>query len=166
MITKLLTELTIIEPATETKKEPALKADPESQVVIHCLYKNYWPNGCVRIWKSTFLFDKDSTHVSKLVASKNITVYPEWTPLEAGEELKFTLIFSGLPRSCKSFDLVEKIPQPSGFFFPNITRNKTDVYHIELNYHFLQRQPAFPDVFHKPLWAVISFLKSPRHVLA
>lgn len=133
MITKLLTELTIVEPATETSNQTERKPDTESQVIIHCLYKNSWPDGCVRIWKSTFLISHESDHKSKLLASDNISVYPEWTRLEAGEELKFTLIFSGLPKSCKSFDLVELIPEPNGFYYPDIIRNKTDVYHIVMD---------------------------------
>ena len=39
--------------------------------------------------------------------------------------------FSGLPRSCTSFDLIERIPEPGGFEVRNIGRNKTDVYEVE-----------------------------------
>jgi len=40
---------------------------------------------------------------------------------------KFTLIFEGLDKPRKHFDLVEDIPEPGGFI---IKRNKSDVYDI------------------------------------
>jgi hypothetical protein len=35
-----------------------------------------------------------------------------------------------LPKNCDSFDLIERIPEPGGFIYTNIKRNKTDVYHL------------------------------------
>jgi hypothetical protein len=42
------------------------------------------------------------------------------------------LIFAGLSKAVKVFDLVEEIPQPGGFVIKNIRRNETDVYHIDI----------------------------------
>ncbi|MPN29566.1 hypothetical protein SDC9_177019 [bioreactor metagenome] len=42
----------------------------------------------------------------------------------------FTLVFSGLPDECTTFDLIEEIPEEGGFFVPNIKRNGTDVYRV------------------------------------
>jgi hypothetical protein len=53
-------------------------------------------------------------------------------PVEYGQTLIFTLVFSGLPKECKSFDLMEKIPEPGGFEIRNIRRNSTDVYHVDI----------------------------------
>ena len=45
----------------------------------------------------------------------------------------FTLVFSGLPKDCKSFDLREEIPEEGGFLVKNIKRNGTDVYRVKLS---------------------------------
>jgi hypothetical protein len=38
----------------------------------------------------------------------------------------------GLPKKCTVFDLIEEIPEPGGFYIPNIQRNNSDVYHLEI----------------------------------
>ena len=45
----------------------------------------------------------------------------------------FTLVFSGLPKECESFDLKEEIPEEGGFFVKNIRRNNSDVYRIKIS---------------------------------
>jgi hypothetical protein len=40
------------------------------------------------------------------------------------------LIFSALPKDCSHFDLIEEIPEPGEFRVSNISRNKSDVYHL------------------------------------
>ena len=87
----------------------------------------------IRIWKTTFLVDSDSATRSKLVHAENISLAPVWTQIPNGGVYAFLLIFSGLPKSCKQFDLVEEIPEPGGFFIQNISRNETDVYHIDVS---------------------------------
>ncbi len=87
----------------------------------------------IRIWKTTFLIDRASGSRSQLVHAENISVAPTWTQIPDNKTYNFLLIFSGLPRSCQSFDLVEEISQPGGFFIENISRNERDVYHIDLN---------------------------------
>lgn len=106
--------------------------ETSSQVIVHCNFSSRFPLDKIRIWKSTFLFAQDSDHISGLVSAENISFYPEWTYLEVGEQRQFTLIFTGLPKDCISFDFIEQIPEPGGFEFSNIRRNKTDVYYIDL----------------------------------
>ena len=106
------------------------EADVESQVVVHCRFTGRFDDDKVRVWKSTFLVAKDSEHRSELVSAFNVSMYPEWTILKKGAVLNFTLIFTGLPKSCRSFDFLEIIPQPGGFVKRNIARNQTDVYRI------------------------------------
>lgn len=113
----------------DVKNQIQKKVDDESQVIIHCTYKG---SGAIRIWKSTFLFAKDSSHQSKLVQAENITLYSTWTPVRYGEKKSFSLIFTGLPKTCKVFDLIEKIPEPGGFEVRNIIRNISDIYHLEV----------------------------------
>ncbi|WP_334126919.1 hypothetical protein [Empedobacter brevis] len=107
--------------------------EEESQVIIHCCMNADEYANAARIWPSTFIIDNHSRKRCQLVFVEGITMYPNWTYIEEGSSLYFTLIFNGLPKSCKSFDLVEIIPQVGGFEYRKIKRNKSDVYHIEFS---------------------------------
>jgi hypothetical protein len=104
----------------------------DSFIYVHCYFQNSFKDMLIRIWKSTFLVDKNSSARSSLVHAENISIAPQWTHIPDGVTYNFLLIFAGLPKSCRTFDLVEDIPQPGGFFVENISRNDTDVYHIDL----------------------------------
>lgn len=104
----------------------------ESQVIVHCSYTAKMFYVSIRIWKSIFLYANGSSHRSRLVHQENITLYPIWTPVAIGQTIIFTLIFIGLPKHCKQFDLIERIPEPGGFEFRYIERNNSDVYLIDL----------------------------------
>ena len=107
--------------------------EEESQVIIHCCMTADEYANAARIWSSTFIIDNQSGKRCQLVFADGITMYPNWTYIEEGSSLNFTLIFNGLPKSCKSFDLVEIIPQAGGFEYRKINRNKSDVYHVEFS---------------------------------
>lgn len=113
-----------------TVKSLLPKAEKEAQVIVHCFYNSFGES--IRIWKTTFLNDNGSRHRSRLLLAENITFYPKWMPVARGKTARFTLVFSGLPKGCRSFDLVEDIPQPGGFLIRNIKRNGTDVYSLEI----------------------------------
>ncbi len=102
----------------------------EKQVIIHCHYHNFESIGKIRVWKTTFLHSRNTNHQSTLVSAYNISMYPEWMTIEPFKIHKFTLIFTGLPDDCSSFDLWEKIPEPGGFIIKNIKRNEKDIYHL------------------------------------
>lgn len=107
--------------------------ETEKQVIVHCEFINGFESQLIRIWPSTYLCDRNSTHKSTLLNAFNITLYPTWLQLEPLTIFNFTLVFSGLPKSCKMFDLVEEIPQSGGFYQGKIRRNKSDVYTIRIN---------------------------------
>ncbi len=86
----------------------------------------------IRIWKTTYLVDSLSAVRSNLVHAENISMAPVWTQIPDGGKYAFLLIFAGLPKSCKQFDLIEEISEPGGFFIQNISRNETDVYHLDV----------------------------------
>ena len=113
------------------KLKTLYEADEESQVVVHCTFVNSEFDQAIRIWKSTYLLDRGSDHRSELVSAFNVSMYPVWTRVMGGHSLQFTLVFTGLPKSCKAFDLIEIIPQPGGFVERNIPRNEKDVYRIQ-----------------------------------
>jgi len=107
------------------------KTQEQGQVVVHCIQKSDEPT-YIRIWPSTYLYDHHSDHRSELVHAENISYYPIWKEIGAGE-YAFTLIFSGLPKSCLVFDLLEHCENQAGAFRVNsITRNDTDVYYVQL----------------------------------
>lgn len=106
----------------------------EKQVILHCCYKSdTFLEEKIRIWSSTYLVDRNSEHISKLVHYENISLFPDWTDIPFGKEYWFTLIFSGLPKDCRVFDFIELIPQNGGFFQEGIVRNSSDVYRIRLD---------------------------------
>ena len=129
-------------------KEPPVKTKPEveidvrtsiaaatqedSYVYVHCYFENPGTHALIRIWKTTFLIDPASGARSSLVHAENISYAPQWTMIPDGITFSFLLIFSGLPKSCRKFDLLEEISQPGGFLVRDIQRNDTDVYHINI----------------------------------
>lgn len=125
----------IANPKTEISTELLNKLKEQiheqGQVVIHCIHKTDFPS-YIRIWPTTFLFDQHSDHISKLVHAENISYFPQWKPIASGEN-HFTLIFTGLTRSCLVFDLLEQCENQDGAFRVNsITRNDSDVYYVEI----------------------------------
>jgi hypothetical protein len=104
----------------------------DQHVYVHCYYKNDLPEMLIRVWRSTFLFDKVSGAKSGLIHAEKISFAPQWTIIQGKITFSFLLIFSALPKDCNVFDLVEDIPQAGGFFVPNIKRNELDVYHVDI----------------------------------
>lgn len=129
-MTKIITEPKISIEA-EILEQLKTQVDEQGQVVVHCLYDSQSPS-LIRIWPSTFLYDRDSPHNSELVHVENISYFPTWTEAKQGKN-HFTLIFSGLPRTCSVFDLIEHCDNEYGAFKINsIRRNKSDIYYIQL----------------------------------
>ncbi len=122
-------------PAGVIKTRSSLKAktlpEQEHQVIIHCVHTAGSEGMYIRIWPTTFLIANDVQHRSELVLAENIPMAPEWMSVPPGSTIQFSLIFTGLPKSCLFFDLVEEIPEPGAFRFPNIQRNKSDVYTVQ-----------------------------------
>jgi len=127
----------ITKPKVEISPDLLSKLDSQiheaGQVVVHCIVQNTSAEGMyMRIWPSTNLYPHLSSHRSELVHAENICYYPAWQEMRSGDNY-FTLIFSGLPRSCDVFDLIEHCNGNMGAFrIMNIPRNETDVYYAHL----------------------------------
>jgi len=119
--------------STAVKEELEPKVLPESQVIVHCSFTGSLDFDYIRIWESTFLIDCNSDHKSELVHHENIALYPNWMHVEPNRTIRFTLVFTGLPKSCVLFNLVEVIGESGGFYIGGITRNKTDVYYVVMD---------------------------------
>ena len=116
-------------------KELAKEAAEEvGQVIVHISVLNVAQvDTGLRIWPTTYLYDQGTEHQSNLIHAENIVYYPQWQVLSAGKELTFTLIFSGLPSSCASFDLIEHCTNQSGAFeVRDMIRNSSDVYYVKM----------------------------------
>lgn len=125
----------ITKPAVDVEALTHIDAETldDSFVYVHCHFRNKWQNMLIRIWKTTYLIDSNSGTRSGLVHAENISFAPVWTQIPDGSMYSFLLIFSGLPKSCNQFDLVEEISEPGGFMIKDITRNEIDVYHIDVS---------------------------------
>lgn len=92
------------------------KIEEEKQVIVHCCYPaSPFLGNLIRIWNSTYLIDESLGHRSQLIHTENISVFPKWTVVPFMKDFWFTLVFSGLPKDCKSFDFKEIIPEEGGF---------------------------------------------------
>lgn len=109
---------------TEEQIEVKTLESEERQTIVHCACAE---GMAYRIWPSTYLVEHGSDRRAKLLTAFNISFAPQWC-LSDGKG--FTLIFEGLSKGCKSFDLIEMIPQAGGFEVFNIPRNEMDVYHV------------------------------------
>ncbi|MEY3530127.1 MAG: hypothetical protein B9S29_03115 [Opitutia bacterium Tous-C2FEB] len=113
----------------ETAEETSVQ--PREPVVVHVRVPAYTTE-MVRVWQSTFLLDRDSNHTSRLVSFEKISLYPHWTKIDYTRPYVFTLVFEGLPKSVRSFDLAEIIPDPNGFRIEAIARRPGDVYEVDV----------------------------------
>lgn len=104
----------------------------DSYVYVHCYLDNPTKDMLIRVWKTTYLVDQDSGGRSKLIHAEKISVAPMWTLVPDSGTYSFLLVFEALPKSCKTFELIEHIPQAGGFHVSNIQRSITDVYHINI----------------------------------
>jgi hypothetical protein len=104
----------------------------EAYVYVHCHVPPVVHELFIRIWKTTFLIDQATGTRSALIHAENITFAPVWTFVPANQGYSFLLIFEGLAKSCRIFNLVEDIPQPGGFDVRGIHRNTRDVYHVQV----------------------------------
>ena len=116
---------------TLTSIDPASLED--SFVYVHCHFLNTSDDMLIRIWRTTFLVDKNSATRSQLLHAENISIAPLWTMISRKGDFTFLLIFGGLPKTCLQFDMIEEIAQPGGFHIKSIKRNETDVYHIDID---------------------------------
>ena len=97
--------LTKPEIITEILESLQTKVEEEKQVIVHCCFPATFQFGnLIRIWQSTFLIDKSINHKSNLIHHENISLFPYWTEVPPMQDFWFTLVFSGLPKECKSFD--------------------------------------------------------------
>ena len=114
----------------EGKHKLLEQVDELGQIILHCHCSPQNDDLLIRIWRSTYLFANDSDHVSQLVHAEHISMFPDWKVVKKNTHHTFTLIFSGLPKTCHSFDMIEDIPEKGGFKFLNIIRSREDIYDV------------------------------------
>lgn len=103
----------------------------EQCTIVHCRFFTAEPTG-VRIWPTTFLIEDTGLNV-QLIKTFNISLSPHWTHhFVFNDFIRFTLVFEGLSKACKSFHVLEQIAEPFAFYSKSIIRNKIDVYTTEV----------------------------------
>lgn len=108
-----------------------IKHQTESCVIVHCRFFSE-EFSAVRIWPTTYLI-QDIGKKSKLIKPFNIALMPHWTQhFVINDFIRFTLVFEGLSKTCKSFYLLEDIREPYAFYSDKIMRNQSDVYYTEV----------------------------------
>ena len=117
----------------EPKTERATLPETESQVTVHCTVRSNEPFAAIRVWRSTFLIDTLGAHKSQLLHAEGVVFQPQWQAMPSSGVARFTLIFQGLPKSCKRFHFEELISEGGAWSVRNIQRSATDVYRIELD---------------------------------
>lgn len=100
----------------------------ERGTIVHCSLVDI---SHIRIWPTTYLIQQDGNR-KRLLQAYNLPEFPEWKFIFGKHT--FTLVFEGLDRACKLFDLLEDISESGAFYVKDIMRNSTDVYHVQLNY--------------------------------
>jgi hypothetical protein len=108
------------------------QTEEQGQVIVHVFCPPQPEEYAIRVWRTTYLVSRTSPHKSRLLHAENISLAPAWTEVKANFHYSFTLIFESLPKDTLLFDLAEIIPQPGGFYYPNLIRNERDVYDIRL----------------------------------
>lgn len=125
--------LTISKPrvAIDAELRHLLEEQEEKCTIVHCRISSADGN-MMRIWPSTFLVQDDGTRKA-LIKAFNISLMPMWTYYPEGSgNAEFTLVFEGLSGNCRSFHLLEDIPEPGAFFTIEVARNQSDVYRVEV----------------------------------
>lgn len=125
-----VTEPKVIEVEEELAAKAKAATEVERQVIVHARVGIGNAVMGVRIWASTFLIPLEGGTRSKLLNTENITIFPQWMTVGFKPYHHFTLIFEGLPRNCKQFDIIEQIPESGGFEAHSIQRNESDIYEV------------------------------------
>lgn len=127
---KVKTRKNLVDP--EALVDLLQQTEEQGQVVVHVFCPPQKEEFAIRVWRTTYLVSRTSSHKSRLIHAENISIAPRWTEAKANHPYSFTLIFEALPKDVLLFDLAEIIPQPGGFYYSNILRNEKDVYEIRL----------------------------------
>lgn len=130
----IIKDIPVVKPEISTDVLTSIDPDSltDAYIYVHCHYQNEYDEMFIRVWRSTFLVDRDSGSRAKLVHAENISYAPIWTYIPGKQMYTFLLIFSTLPKDCTVFDLIEDIPQAGGFHVSGIARNEQDVYHVTI----------------------------------
>lgn len=111
--------------------KPHIEFKPEYQeeraTIVHC---TIIAAERIRVWPTTYLIQEDGTR-KQLLQVYNLQPFPEWTWADFVHT--FTMVFDGLDKSCRIFDLKEIIDQPGAFEVNSIKRNSIDVYIVDID---------------------------------
>jgi hypothetical protein len=107
-----------------------LDAGMEAQVILHCSFNS--PGERIWLTANTFLIDNATRKKSNLVYAQSIKNFPNWTYANSGITTRFTMVFTALPKGCRTFDVSGEVRSIGSFYLSGIQRTKTDVYDLEI----------------------------------
>ena len=119
----IITHKPVFKPEINFEVEELLQE--ERSTIVHCSLSI---TCLLRISYTTYLVQQNGDR-KKLLQAYNIASFPDWKLVLPRH--RFTLIFEGLDRDCKKFDLIEDVQEMHPFEFKDIKRNNTDVYTLE-----------------------------------
>lgn len=123
-----------IELANNAKEIAKLQMDSstDGQVTIHILHQacySFCTECNIEVYQDIHLIPDSGLKRSELIHIENRTSTLKFKT--DGEFTRFTLIFSALPKHCRTFDFIE--PGERGWRLLNIQRNDSDVYNIKIH---------------------------------
>ena len=117
----------------ESLIESAKMTETEGQIMVFIHRKGQSSGWAERIWPCIELRSQTTDERAKLVHMEGLLPFPQWTFVEAGQQFSYCMLFERLGKNATRFDIVEEIPASGGFFLPNVARNRSDVYHFQLD---------------------------------
>lgn len=104
----------------------------ERCTILHCRYYYLKPTR-IRVCPEIVLVEDFETDL-KLIAAYGIETCPNWTNLMGWDSYyHFTLVFEGTSKECERLALYEGYPERQGFLSLMFPKNKTGVYHIDVD---------------------------------
>lgn len=126
----------LVESEIETNAKNIVKMQtdpvPEGQVIIHILHQacySFCSECNIDVYQDIHLIPDSGLKRSELIHIENRSSSLNFK-LD-GKFTRFILIFSALPKSCRTFDFIE--PGEKGWRLLNIQRNASDVYNIKIH---------------------------------
>lgn len=109
----------------------------EGHTIVHCIFTSapvYNNGGWVTIWPTTYLVHSETKERLQMLFAYNIPVAPvKHYFQQAGQKLRFTLIFPKLPENWSCFHLHEVTDRNTGFIIRNIPKQNSGIHVVTIN---------------------------------
>ena len=129
-------EILLPETKTATELFPEMMVEEAGYTFVHCLAypsRQYTAEWWVNIWRTTFLVDTITGDSLELLFADKIPYAPDRHYFKHINDTKtFLLVFTKIPKTWRSFHVIEKSNDGDCFETKYIQRNDSGVYYINL----------------------------------